>query len=70
MHPPEWPHAPAEEIIAVAIGVADEVADAVVDKETDAIRTNAHTAKWMLRLWYYRKTSGIIQDHSIPNTNS
>jgi len=30
------------------VAVADEVADAEVDEETDARSTNAHTAKWTI----------------------
>jgi len=44
MHPPVQPYTPIAEIVAEA----DKVADAEVDKETDARSTNAHTAKWTI----------------------
>jgi hypothetical protein len=44
MHPAERPYTPLAEIMVVA----DKVADAEVDEETDARSTNAHTAKWTI----------------------
>jgi len=43
MHPPERPHTHIADIVAMAM--ADQVADAEVDEETDARSTNANTAK-------------------------
>jgi hypothetical protein len=44
MNPSERAYTPVAEIVAVP----DEVVDAEVDEETDARRTNAHTAKWII----------------------
>jgi len=38
-----------EEIVVMAVAVADEVADVREDEETDARSTNAHTAKWSIK---------------------
>jgi hypothetical protein len=48
MHPPERTYNPVAEIVALEDEVVDGLPDSVVDDETDARSTNAHTAKWTI----------------------
>jgi hypothetical protein len=50
MRPVERPNIPVAEIVvvAVAVAVADEVAGAELDEETDTRGTKANTAKWTI----------------------
>jgi hypothetical protein len=54
-------------VVAVAVGVVDEVTDAEVDEETDARNPDAHTANWTIIPPKHAEKDSTLKAIQIPS---